>query len=132
MAGFGGLWIGLKKAKPFLAMVLMQFGFAWLNIITVLVLMTGMSHYILSVYCHVIAFLVIAPFAFVLKRNVRPQLTLHIFLRIMARGILEPVLDQNLYNVGITHTSATMGATFANMLPAITFTLQANSQVKYS
>ncbi|GLU08502.1 hypothetical protein SLE2022_254100 [Rubroshorea leprosula] len=100
-----------------------MFGFAWLNIIIVLVLMTGMSHDILLVYRHAIAFLVIAPFAFFLERNVRPQSTLPIFLRIMALGILEPVLDQNLYNVGITHTSATMRATFANMLPAITFIL---------
>ncbi|GKV45036.1 hypothetical protein SLEP1_g52165 [Rubroshorea leprosula] len=76
-----------------------------------------------NVYRHAIAFLVIAPFAFFLKRNVRPQSTLPIFLRIMALGILEPVLDQNLYNVGITHTSATMRATFANMLPVITFIL---------
>lgn len=69
MSGFGGLWTGLKKAKPYLAMMLLQLGFAWLNIITALVLMSGMSNYVLTVYRHAIAFVVIAPFALVLERS---------------------------------------------------------------
>ncbi|GKV37674.1 hypothetical protein SLEP1_g45673 [Rubroshorea leprosula] len=122
-SSFGWLSVGLKKAKPFLAMVSLQFGYAGMYIITIIALKKGMSHYILSVYRHVIAFLIMAPFALVLERKVRPKLTLPIFLRIMALGLLEPVLDQNLYNVGMTYTSATMGATFVNMLPAVTFIL---------
>lgn len=68
-SSFGGLSVGLKKAKPFLAMVSLQFGYSGMYIITIIALKTGMSHYILSVYRHVIAFLIIAPFAFVLERS---------------------------------------------------------------
>lgn len=34
-----------------------------------------------------------------------------------------PVLDQNLYYVGMTYTSATFASATANVLPAITFVL---------
>ncbi|KAJ6685426.1 WAT1-RELATED PROTEIN [Salix purpurea] len=112
---------GLKKVKPYLAMVSLQFGYAGMYIITMVSLKHGMSHYILAVYRHVVATLVIAPFAFVLERKIRPKLTLPIFLRIMALGFLEPVLDQNLYYLGMKYTSATFASATVNALPAITF-----------
>ena len=34
-----------------------------------------------------------------------------------------PVLDQNLYYLGMKYTTATYGSTFVNMLPAVTFIL---------
>ncbi|KAJ6337424.1 hypothetical protein OIU76_007157 [Salix suchowensis] len=111
----------LQKVKPYLAMVSLQFGYAGMYIITMVSLKHGMSHYILAVYRHVVATLVIAPFAFVLERKIRPKLTLPIFLRIMALGFLEPVLDQNLYYLGMKYTSATFASATVNALPAITF-----------
>ncbi|KAJ9146320.1 hypothetical protein P3X46_028601 [Hevea brasiliensis] len=114
---------GLAKAKPFLAMVSLQFGYSGMYIITMVSLKHGMSHYILAVYRHVVATLVIAPFALVLERKIRPKLTLPIFLRIMLLGFLEPVLDQNLYYVGMKFTSATFASASVNVLPAITFIL---------
>jgi drug/metabolite transporter (DMT)-like permease len=90
-------------------------------IVTSLGLKTGMSHYVLSTYRHVFATLVIAPFALVLERKIRPKMTLSIFLRIMVLGFLEPVFDQNLYYVGLRYTSATFASASINVLPAITF-----------
>ncbi|GLT49807.1 hypothetical protein SLA2020_233380 [Shorea laevis] len=119
----GGFCVWLKKAKPFLAMVSLQFGYAGMYIITSVSLRKGMNHYVLAVYRHVFATLVIAPLAFFLERKTRPKLTLPIFLRIMALGFLEPVLDQNLYYVGIKYTSASLASTSINMLPAVTFIL---------
>ena len=63
---------GLKKVKPYLAIVSLQFGYAGMYIITMVSFKHGMSHYILAVYRHVVATLVIAPFAFVLERSVSP------------------------------------------------------------
>ncbi|GKU87656.1 hypothetical protein SLEP1_g2019 [Rubroshorea leprosula] len=119
----GGFCVWLKKAKPFLAMVSLQFGYAGMYIITSVSLRKGMNHFVLAVYRHVFATLVIAPFALFLERKTRPKLTLPIFLRIMALAFLEPVLDQNLYYVGIKYTSATLASTTVNMLPAVTFIL---------
>ncbi|KAK2969884.1 hypothetical protein RJ640_027867 [Escallonia rubra] len=69
-------------------------------IITMVSLKRGMSHWVLVVYRHVVATLVIAPFALVLER---------------------PVIDQNLYYVGMKDTSATFAAATVNVLPALTF-----------
>ncbi|KAM7259985.1 hypothetical protein ACFE04_015726 [Oxalis oulophora] len=111
----------LTKAKPFLAIISLQFGFSGMYIVTSLGLKTGMSHYILATYRHVFATIVIAPFALVLERKIRPKMTLPIFLRIMVLGFLEPVFDQNLYYVGLQYTSATFASASINVLPAITF-----------
>ncbi|XVF39366.1 hypothetical protein PTKIN_Ptkin01aG0029000 [Pterospermum kingtungense] len=113
----------LNKAKPFLAIISLQFGYAGMYIISLVSMKHGMSSFILSTYRHVVATIVIAPFAFVLERKIRPKMTLPIFIRIVILGFLEPVLDQNLYNIGMKYTSATYGSAFVNMLPAVTFIL---------
>jgi hypothetical protein len=53
-------------------MVSLQFGYAGMYIITMVSLKHGMSHYILAVYRHVVATIVIAPFALVLERSLSP------------------------------------------------------------
>ncbi|CAD5313407.1 unnamed protein product [Arabidopsis thaliana] len=92
----------MNSLKPYLAMISMQFGYAGMYIITMVSLKHGMNHYVLAVYRHAIATAVIAPFALFHER---------------------PVLDQNLYYVGMTYTSATFASATANVLPAITFVL---------
>lgn len=120
---FVSFCLSLNKIKPYLAMVSLQFGYAGMYIITMVSLKHGMSHYVLAVYRHVVAALVLAPFAFVLERKIRPKLTLPVFLRIMALGFLEPVLDQNLYYLGMKYTTATFASATVNILPAVTFIL---------
>ncbi|KAK8580254.1 hypothetical protein V6N13_143371 [Hibiscus sabdariffa] len=90
----------LNKVKPYLAMVSLQFGFAGMYILSTISLKHGMSNFILATYRHVVATIVIAPFAVVLER---------------------PVLDQNLYYLGMKLTTATYSSAFVNMLPAVTF-----------
>ncbi|GLT47090.1 hypothetical protein SLA2020_208100 [Shorea laevis] len=113
----------MKAVKPYLAMVSLQFGYAGMNVINKVALKHGMNHFVLAVYRHLVATLVIAPFAFFLERDARPKMTLPIFLRITALGFLEPVIDQNLYFQGMKYTSATLASVTANAVPAITFVL---------
>lgn len=61
--------VGLTKAKPYLAMTSLQFGFAGMYIITMVSLQHGMNHYVLAAYRHLVATIVIAPFALVLERS---------------------------------------------------------------
>ncbi|OIW02429.1 hypothetical protein TanjilG_05022 [Lupinus angustifolius] len=117
----GGELSMFRKLKPYLAMVSLQFGYAGMYIITMVSFKHGMSHWVLSVYRHVVATLIMAPFALVLERKIRPKMTLPIFLRLAALGFLEPVLDQNLYNMGMKYTSTTFASATINVLPAITF-----------
>ncbi|KAK8552268.1 hypothetical protein V6N12_040874 [Hibiscus sabdariffa] len=124
----------MNKLKPYLAIISLQFGFAGMYILSTISLKHGMSNFILATYRHVVATIVIAPFAIFLERfilyhmsssdsKIRPKMTLPIFLRIVALGFLEPVLDQNFYYMGMKLTNATYSSAFVNMLPAVTFIL---------
>lgn len=112
-----------NKSKAFLAVVFLQFGLAGMDILSKVALNHGMSNYVLVVYRHVVATIVVAPFAIFLDRKVRPKMTLSIFIKILLLSLLEPVIDQNLYFMGMKYTSATFAATMVNILPAITFVM---------
>ncbi|XP_060186654.1 WAT1-related protein At2g39510-like [Lycium barbarum] len=113
----------VKKAKPYLAVILLQFGYAGAAIIAKNALNDGFSHYTFAVYRNVFAVVVFAPFAALLERKIRPKMTLSIFWKIMLLGLLEPVIDQNLYYAGMKYTTATFTTAMCNVLPAITFLL---------
>ncbi|XP_074263574.1 WAT1-related protein At4g08300-like [Silene latifolia] len=111
----------IVKAKVYLAIISLQFGYSGMYIITAVCLKHGMNHFVLSVYRHIAATIAIAPFALIFERKTRPKMTLSIFWKIMLLAFLEPVLDQNLYYVGLKYTSATFASASVNVLPAITF-----------
>ncbi|KAL2481510.1 WAT1-related protein [Abeliophyllum distichum] len=110
-----------RRAKPFLAVVFLQVGLAGMDIVSKAALNEGMSNYVFVVYRHAVAFLVIAPFALILDKKIRPRMTLSTFGKLMLMSLLEPVIDQNLYFLGMKYTTATFAAAMANVLPAITF-----------
>ncbi|XP_037448477.1 WAT1-related protein At1g21890-like isoform X2 [Triticum dicoccoides] len=95
-------WKAVNDAKPYLAMVLLQVGFAGMYIVAVASLKRGMSHFVLVVYRNIVATVVMAPFALYFER---------------------PVLDQNLYYMGANLTSAGFATALVNILPAVTFVL---------
>lgn len=104
-------------------MISLQFGYAGMNILTKVSLNRGMSHYVLVVYRHAFATVVIAPFAIFLERKIRPKMTFLIFLQIFAMALLGPVIDQNFYYMGLKYTSPTFSCAMSNMLPAMTFVM---------
>ncbi|KAK6779331.1 hypothetical protein RDI58_021515 [Solanum bulbocastanum] len=112
-----------NRAKPFLAVIFLQFGLAGMDILTKVALNEGMSNYVFVVYRHAVATLVIAPFAIILDKKVRPKMTPSIFAKLVLLSLLEPVIDQNLYSIGLKYTTATFAAAMCNILPAITFIL---------
>ncbi|GMJ09538.1 Usually multiple acids move in and out Transporters 14 [Hibiscus trionum] len=109
------------QTRAFVAVIVLQFGFAGMALITKFALNQGMSQHVLVVYRHAIATLVIAPFAIVFDRKIRPKMTLSIFIKILLLGLLEPVLDQNLFYGGMKYTSATFTSAMCNVLPAFAF-----------
>ncbi|XP_023640789.1 WAT1-related protein At2g37450 isoform X3 [Capsella rubella] len=113
----------MKKAMPFMLMVFLQVGLAGMDILTKDVLNKGMSIYVLAVYRHGVATVAMAPFAIYFDRTIRPKMTLMIFFKIALLGLLEPVIDQNLFNLGMKYTTATFATALYNTLPAITFIL---------
>ncbi|TYH67882.1 hypothetical protein ES332_D06G219700v1 [Gossypium tomentosum] len=112
-----------NQALPYVAMVLMRFGSAGMPIVAKYALNRGMSQHVLVVYRFIIATLVLAPFAIVFDRKVRPKMTLSVFVQIALLGLLEPAIDQNLYYTGIKYTTATVATALCNVLPAFVFLL---------
>ncbi|OMO58909.1 Drug/metabolite transporter [Corchorus capsularis] len=78
-----------NQATPYLAMIFMRFGSAGMSIVAKFALNKGMSQHVLVVYRFAIATVVLAPFAFVFDRKVRPKMTLSVFLQILLLGLLE-------------------------------------------
>ncbi|KAL3619293.1 hypothetical protein CASFOL_036863 [Castilleja foliolosa] len=113
----------VKQLKPYLAVIFLQCGFAGFTIIAKFALDQGMSHYTFSVYRNVIATVVVAPFALVFERKIRPKMTFSVLYKIILLALLEPVIDQNVYYVGMKYTTATFTSAMCNVLPAITFLL---------
>ncbi|TVU30746.1 hypothetical protein EJB05_22383 [Eragrostis curvula] len=113
-----GTW---RKVMPFMAMIFLQFGYAGLFLISVASLRQGMSHYVLVVYRNGVAAIVMAPFALWFERKTRPKMTVSVFFKILALGLLEPVLDQNFFYMGANNTSASFSSALTNILPAVTF-----------
>ncbi|KAG6595300.1 WAT1-related protein, partial [Cucurbita argyrosperma subsp. argyrosperma] len=111
------------SAKPFLSVVFLQFGLAGMDILSKAALNQGMSNYVLVVYRHAVATIVIAPFALIFDKKVRPKMTIPVFAKLIVLSLLEPVIDQNLYFLGMKYTTATFAAAMCNILPAITFVM---------
>lgn len=110
-----------KRVKAYAGVILIQFGFAGQGILAKTALNQGMSHFTFSVFRNGIAALVFAPFAIFHERKVRPSMTISIFFKIFMMGLLEPVIDQNLYYAGMKYTTATFAITLSNIVPALIF-----------
>ncbi|WZZ66357.1 hypothetical protein YC2023_077727 [Brassica napus] len=110
-----------ESAKPYFAMICLQFGYAGMNLVTKVVLDRAMSHFVLVAYRKAFATAAIAPFALLSERKVRPKMTFPIFMQIFVPGLLGPVIDQNLYYAGLKLTSPTFAGAVTNIMPALTF-----------
>nr|GEV50087.1 WAT1-related protein At2g39510-like [Tanacetum cinerariifolium] len=109
--------------KPFLFMIFLQTSYAVNGIIVKSALNKGLNHYTFAVYRNLFAALFFCPFAFFLERKVRPKMTVSIFWKILLLGLLEPVMNQNLYFAGMKYTTATFATAMCNIVPAITFVM---------
>ncbi|XP_038892005.1 WAT1-related protein At2g39510-like [Benincasa hispida] len=111
----------LGLAKPYFGVLFMQFGSAGMAILAKFALNKGMSQYVFVFYRMIIATLIIAPFAFIFDRKVRTKMTISLVFKIVMLGLLEPVIDLNLYFTGMKYTTATFAVAMCNVLPAFAF-----------
>ncbi|PKU68334.1 WAT1-related protein [Dendrobium catenatum] len=112
-----------KKVRPYAAMVLLQFSIAVMYVILMATLKEGMNQSVMFAYRSAVAATVILPFALWFERNGRPKMTVVIFIKVMALGILQPVLDQNSYLMGAKMTSAGFASALENINPAVTLAI---------
>ncbi|XP_022133496.1 WAT1-related protein At2g39510-like [Momordica charantia] len=110
-----------KQAKPYLGAIALRFASAGMSIISKAALNQGMNQLVTIVYRYSIGAIVVAPFALVLDRKIRPKMTLSIFAKILILGLLEPVIAQSLIYSGTKYTTATFATAMCNILPAFAF-----------
>ncbi|GMP69218.1 hypothetical protein CsSME_00028558 [Camellia sinensis var. sinensis] len=108
---------------PLLAMVIVQVGYAGMNILSKLAMDSGMNPFIHVAYRQVFATIVIAPFAYFLERKTSPRMTLPIFFQMFLCSIFGITMNQVLYLVGLHNSTPTIACALTNLLPAVTFIL---------
>ncbi|KAL5227787.1 hypothetical protein ABZP36_016052 [Zizania latifolia] len=110
-----------RESLPAVAMVLVQLGFAGLNVVSKLALDTGMSPYVLIAYRNIIAAVFLAPFAYYFERESVMVITKKVLVQIFFSSIFGYVL----YFVGLKSTTPTVACALSNTLPALTFAMAA-------
>ncbi|KAJ1695837.1 hypothetical protein LUZ63_012535 [Rhynchospora breviuscula] len=116
--GTGGL-------KPVLGMILVQTGFAGMNIIYKLAIDDGMDLRILTAYRYAFATVFLVPLAFLLERKSLKEITWKVVMLSFLCGLFGGALAQNLYVVSLKLTSAIFASAMTNLIPAMTFILAA-------
>ncbi|KAI7981498.1 WAT1-related protein [Camellia lanceoleosa] len=114
-------WIEkLRKALPWIGVVFLQLVNVGNTIITKAALSEGMHFSMLSCFRNMIASVALLPIVFI-QRHSLPNMTMGIFLQILALGVLEPGLDQNFLYAGSKQTPAGFLSCMAGVRPALTF-----------
>ncbi|CAL5428704.1 unnamed protein product [Camellia sinensis] len=114
-------WIErLRKALPWIGVVFLQLVNVGNTIITKAALSEGMRFSMLSCFRNIIASIALLPIVFI-QRHSLPNMTMGIFLQILALGVLEPGLDQNFLYAGSKQTPASFLSCMAGVRPALTF-----------
>ncbi|CAL4950281.1 unnamed protein product [Urochloa decumbens] len=114
-----------KDCVPPVAMVLVQLGFAGMNVVSKVALDAGMSPYVLIAYRNLIAAAFIAPIAYLFERRSGAKVTKKVLLQIFISSIFGATLNQVLYFVGLKSTTPTVACALTNTLPALTFVMAA-------
>ncbi|CAL4964003.1 unnamed protein product [Urochloa decumbens] len=114
-----------KDCVPPVAMVLVQLGFAGMNVVSKVALDAGMSPYVLIAYRNLIAAAFIAPVAYLFERRSGAKVTKKVLLQIFISSIFGATLNQVLYFVGLKSTTPTVACALTNTLPALTFVMAA-------
>ncbi|KAF2307336.1 hypothetical protein GH714_026430 [Hevea brasiliensis] len=108
---------------PFLAMVLVQFGFAGMNITSKLAMDSGMKPLVLVSYRQIFATIAMVPFAYFFEWKTRPKITKALLLQIFICSLTGVTGNQVFYFIGLENSTPTIGCALTNILPAVTFIL---------
>ncbi|XP_077218380.1 nodulin MtN21 /EamA-like transporter family protein isoform X2 [Tasmannia lanceolata] len=110
-----------REFLPAIVMVLVQVGFAGLNILSKLAMDSGMNPFVMVAYRQIIATLVTGPFAYFWERKTREKITKTILFQIFLCSIFGATMNQCLYYLGLKYSSTTIACALNNLLPAVIF-----------
>ncbi|KAG5235790.1 WAT1-related protein [Salix suchowensis] len=113
--------MNMQSSAPYAAMVLVQLSYGGSNILMKIALEKGLNQLVFVVYRHIIAMILLAPFAFVIERKQRPPLSLSVMIKIFVLSSLGTTIHLNVYYAGLAYTSPTVASALSNVIPSLTF-----------
>lgn len=113
--------IAMEACASYGAMVLVQLAYGGANILTKIALEKGLNQLVFVVYRHIIAMLLLGPFAYVLERKDRPSLSFSVIAKIFLLSSLGTTIHLNVYYAGLAYTSPTVASALSNVIPSLTF-----------
>ncbi|XP_058111549.1 WAT1-related protein At4g30420-like [Magnolia sinica] len=118
----------MEGHRPTIAMVMMQFTNAAVNLTTRAALTQGMRPWVLVVYRQAIATIFMAPIAYFAERRKPTAAALGIkSLSLMfITSLIGITVNQSCYFMGMSLTSSTTASAMSNLLPAVTFVMAAS------
>ncbi|KAG9459867.1 hypothetical protein H6P81_004375 [Aristolochia fimbriata] len=111
-------------------MVMVQMGFAGLNIVSKLAMDSGMNPFVMVAYRQVIAAVLMIPFAYFWERKTRPKITRLVLFQIFLCSLFGATTNQCMYFLGLKYTNPTISCALTNLLPAVTFVLAASFRME--
>ncbi|KAL5542233.1 hypothetical protein UlMin_009943 [Ulmus minor] len=124
MAKNGAYFVGIyRKFKPHLLMFSTQIFYTLLYFITEASFNHGMNPHVYITYRHIVAGVVMLPFAYFLERKIRPKLTLALLAEIFILSLLGVGLTLNTYFASLRYTSPTFLASMVNTIASLTFVI---------
>nr|VDD59256.1 unnamed protein product [Brassica oleracea] len=114
-----------RDLLPSLAMVVVQIGYAGMNITSKMAMEAGMKPLILVAYRQIFASIATLPVAFFLERKTIPKITIRVLVQAFFCSITGVTGNQVLYFIGLQNSSPTIACALTNLLPAVTFLLAA-------
>ncbi|XP_057424623.1 WAT1-related protein At5g07050-like [Lotus japonicus] len=109
-----------REFMPHLIMVLAQVGYTLLNFVSEASFNHGMSPYVYVTYRHVVAGVVMLPFAYFLERKLRPKLTFALVMEIFVLSLLGS-MSLNMYFASMKYTSPAFVTAMINTITPLTF-----------
>ncbi|KAH8507156.1 hypothetical protein Peur_049187 [Populus x canadensis] len=113
----------MADVLPFLAMAIVQFGYAGMNITSKLAMDSGMKPLVLVGYRQIFATIAMVPFAYFFEWKARPKITMSLLLQIFICSLTGVTGNQVFYFIGLENSTPTIGCALTNILPAVTFIL---------
>ncbi|KAJ6894688.1 hypothetical protein NC652_028445 [Populus alba x Populus x berolinensis] len=114
-------FITMQTWAPYAAMLLVQLAYGGSNILMKIALEKGLNQIVFVVYRHVIAVILLGPFAYVIERKQRPSLSLSVIIKIFVLSSLGTTIHLNVYYAGLAYTSPTVASALSNVIPSLTF-----------
>ncbi|KAG7596670.1 EamA domain [Arabidopsis suecica] len=110
-----------SKWPPIIVMVISLVAMGSVNALVKKALDVGVNHMIIGAYRIAISSFILAPIAYILEREIIPEITFRLMVDHFISGLLGASLMQFFYLLGLSYTSATVACALVSLMPAITF-----------